>query len=312
MKRKKIQYNEINDDVYQNEKIRKSKFIIVGIIFLFIGFFIHFNLSERIDQFLKPILISNARCPIKYDKSEVEYFIPKLNLKNVVISGQCFQSPYQKLSFKNVSLTLVGPSFVPIGFKFKVSIQDTLHKIHLYPSLSFSKQVIEILDTELDGDIFKVLLGANETPLRGKIKIQGVFHITNQKINEGKLLIESQNLLLPEQNIKGFLSPTLNLKILKLNLRILKNQTIDVREFILGNGNPVGLNLKGSILLNSQMIGSSEVNLDGTLKTTPFFLESFALLKLLLPANPNPAGEFRIKFQNTLSNLAEPQITNPN
>lgn len=311
MKRKKVQYNEINDEIYSPEEISKVKIIFLCLVLLFIGFLLNFNFSDRINALLKPMLANNQSCPILYDKLEFEFFMPKIIFRNPVILGQCFGQFNQKLPLKEMNMSLQGPSFVPPGIKLKLQAKQGQTAINILPSISFSKRVIEIRESKIDATHLGVMFQDGKSPFQGIITMDGVFHLDGTKLTEGKLDMASRNLVLPEQNIKGFLAPNMNLKTLSLKARVNKDSNLDIREFKLGNGTPMGLNLKGRIFLNQDSIGSSQVNLEGTLQTTPFFLESFALLKLLLPPDPNPNGLFKMKLKGELARLGQPELTNP-
>lgn len=311
MKRKRVQYNEINDEIYGPKDFNKIKIFIFCCILFFIGFLVNFNIQDRLNALIKPILANNQSCPILYDKIELEMFFPKMIFRNPVIMGQCFGQFNQKLPLKQLTIAFDGPSFIPPGIKLKVTAAEGKTLIHILPSISFGKKVIEIRDTKLDAQHLGVMFQDGKSPFQGMMVFDGVFHIEGNKLSEGKLDIESKNLEMPEQNIKGFLAPHLKLRTLILKARVNKDSNLDIREFRLGNGNPVGINLKGRIFLNQDQFSASQVNLEGTLQTTPSFLEAFALLKLLLPPDPNPNGSFKMKLSGELGNLGQPQLTNP-
>lgn len=311
MKRKKVQYNEINDEIYSPEEISKVKIFFLCFVLLFIGFLLNFNFSDRVNALVKPMLANNQSCPILYEKLEFELFMPKVIFKNPVILGQCFGQFNQKLPLKEMNIALQGPSFVPPGIKLKLHAKEGKTVINVIPSLSFGKKVIEIRESKLDANHLAVMFSDGKSPFQGMINVDGVFHLEGNKLSEGKLDMVSRNLVMPEQNIKGFLAPNMNLKTLSLKARVNKDSNLDIREFKLGNGSPMGLNLRGRIFLNQESFGNSQVNLEGTLQTTPFFLESFALLKLLLPPDPNPNGLFKMKLKGELARLGQPELTNP-
>ena len=311
MKRKKVQYNEINDEIYAPEEISKVKIIFLCLVLLFVGFLLNFNFQDRINNIIRPILANNQSCPILYEKLDFEFFMPKIIFKNPTILGQCFGQYNQKLPLKEMNVSFQGPSFVPPGIKLKLHARQGTTNINVIPSLSFSKRVIEIRESKIDANHLGVMFSDGKSPFQGTLTLDGVFHLEGNKLTEGKLDMNSRNLVMPEQNIKGFQAPNMNLKTLVLKLRVTKDSNLDVREFKLGNGTPMGLNLKGRIFLNQETMANSQVNLEGTLQTTPFFLESFALLKLLLPPDPNPNGLFKMKLKGELARLGQPELSNP-
>ncbi len=311
MKRKKVQYNEISDEIYSPDDFNKFKIFLLCLILFITGFILNFNFSDRLNTFLKPILANNQSCPIIYEKIDFEFFMPKVIFKNPIIQGACFNQFNQKLPLKNLNISLQGPSFVPPGIKLKITAQTGQSIINIIPSLSLGKKIIEVRESKIDAKLLGVMFSDGKSPLQGTISIDGIFHLEGNKITEGKLDLNSKNLIMPEQNIKGFLSPNMNLKTLSLKARVNKDSNLDIREFKLGNGTPLGLMLRGRIFLNQENFGNSQVALEGTLQTTPYFLESFALLKLLLPPDPNPNGLFKMKMNGELQRLNQPELTNP-
>lgn len=313
MKRKKIQYNEISEEIYSPEEISKAKIIILCIVLLLVGFFLNFNFQERVNAILKPILLSNQNCPIQYDQSDFQFFRPKFILKNPIIMGQCFGQYGQRLPLKELSIALNGPSFVPPGIELKIEAKQGKTNLKIYPSLSFGKTVILFKEKEstIDLSMLGVLFQEGKSPFNGTVNLDGVIHLADNKISEGRINLTSKNLVLPEQNIKGFLAPNMNLKTFALKLLITNGKDVRISEFKLGNGNPMGLNLKGSLALNQARLPSSQIRLDGRFQTTPFLLENFALLKLLLPPEPNPDGLFKFNLQGELGSLPQPVLSNP-
>ncbi len=311
MKRKKISYNEINDEVYYPEEFSKVKIFFLCSLLFFIGFIINVNLSERLNKIVKPLLASNPNCPINFEKLDFEYILPKIIFKNPVIQGLCFGHPGNAMPLSHLSIAIDGPSFVPPGIKIKIeAIQGKTH-LEIFPSISFGSKIIEIRNSTINASDLGALFADGISPFTGKIDIDGVLHFSVTKITEGAMNIKSKNFVVPEQNIKGFMAPTLNLNHLSIKLRVAKDSNMDIREFKLGTGDPLGLELKGKIFLNYQSFMNSQVDLDGNLATTPFFLESFAILKLMLPEPQNPQGKFKIKLSGELASMNQPQITNP-
>src|SRR5207237_978276 len=85
MKRKRIQYNELNEEIYGPRYWTRGKLIFVGTILLIFGFIFNLNLEEKINRILLSTLSTNEACPIIFDKAELSYFLPKVTIKKPVI-----------------------------------------------------------------------------------------------------------------------------------------------------------------------------------------------------------------------------------
>ena len=83
MKRKRIQYNELNEDIYGPKYWTKASLVITGIVLLTFGFLFNFSLEEKINKWLLATLSSNEACPILFEKAELSYFFPKVIVKKL-------------------------------------------------------------------------------------------------------------------------------------------------------------------------------------------------------------------------------------
>ena len=81
MRKKRILYNELSDDIYESTRITKSKLIFLGILVLFFSFILNLSLEEKANRLLTTYLTGNPQCPIQFEKVELGYFPPKLALK---------------------------------------------------------------------------------------------------------------------------------------------------------------------------------------------------------------------------------------
>src|SRR4051812_22153089 len=110
MKRKRIQYNELNEEIYNPKYWTRTRLIVCGLFILLFGFLFNFSLEEKINKALQSTLSSNDACPVLFEKAELSYFLPKVNLRKPVVMGRCFGQPNNSLPLQNFTIALAGPS----------------------------------------------------------------------------------------------------------------------------------------------------------------------------------------------------------
>lgn len=308
IKKKRIQYNELNEEIYAPIYWTKFRLISIGFILLFLGFLANFSLEERLNKFLQSKLSSNPSCPIIFEKAELSYFLPTVTIKKPVIQGVCFGQYNNKLTLKDVKLSLHSPSFYPPGMNFHVEISSGKSIINLYPAVSLFSQLIEIDKTSIDASLFAPLIESNTSPIAGVITIEGFFKYESGAITDGQLDINSKNFSLPSQNIKGFEVPQINLGNLNIKAHFSDQSTMVVDRIVIGrSGAPIDLALKGKIGVNHNNFMNSSLNLNGDLKLSSFILSNFSFIKLFLPAD-NTSGNYKMKLSGTLKNPGAPRF----
>lgn len=305
MKRKRIQYNDLDEEIYAPKYWTKLRLILVGIVLLFFGFLFNFSIEDRINKLLLSTLSSNEACPIIFEKSELSYFLPKINIKKPIVLGSCFGQPNNRLSLQSFTIALHSPSFYPPGLKLHVSIKEGLTNINLYPVLSPFTQYIDIENTKIDNKIFAAMTATNKSMISGITNLEATLKINSGAIEDGKITISSNDFHLPAQNISGFEIPLLELQHLAINAHFTNKSTLQIDRIEVGKENsPLELSLRGNLLVNSTQFINSELQLSGKMRLNKFFLTNFAFL---LPPN-NTTGSYEIKINGPLGNLGTPQI----
>lgn len=308
MKRKRIQYNEINEEIYAPKYWTKARLIIIGIFLLLLGFLVNFSLEDRINKYLQTALGTNAACPIQFEKAELSYFLPKLIMKKPVILGACFGQYNNRLEFKDIKVAFHSPSFYPVGIRLHVEASSGKSYINLYPVISVFSQNIKIEKTIVDTQIFAPMTQNNVSPVSGTLSIEGFFEFKSGTIHDGELEIVSKNFSLPSQNIKGFELTQLNLETLDIRAKFSDPNTLDIQRIQLGkSGAPIELVLKGILKVSHADFMGSNLALAGDLKLSQFILVNFAFIKLFLPEN-NTSGSYKMKINGPLRNPGAPQI----
>lgn len=308
MKRKRIQYNELNEDIYVPTTWTRPKLIAIGTALLFFGFLFNFSLEEKINKLLLSTLSTNEACPIVFDKAEVSYLLPKIVIKKPVVLGSCFGQVNNRLPLQNITISLSAPSFYPPGIKLHAAIVSGKTNLNLYPVISPFSQIVEFRDSVIDTQLFAAMTSDNVSPVAGILRLDGFLKIESGALSEGKIDITSRNFNLPAQNIKGFELTLLNLKTLNVAIRIIDKSSMLIDQLVLGEpGAPMEMKLKGKMAINPNNFLSSLLQLSGTLHLSNYMLVNFSFLKLFLPQE-NTSGTYQMKINGPLGNLGQPQF----
>lgn len=308
MKRKRIQYNELNNDIYGPKYWSRPKLIALGAVLLLFGFIFNFSLEDKINKWLILSLSSNQACPIIFEKVELSYFPPRIIIKNPVILGSCFGQINNKLSLQNIKISLHSPSFYPPGVKMHASIVAGKTSINIYPVVSPFSQYIEIEDSKIDSQLFAAMTSENISPVSGTLSIEGFFKLSSGILEDGQLSIKSNNFYLPAQNIKGFEMTLINLKHLSIRTHFSNKTTMQIDHIEIGQtGTPIVLRLKGNLNINPNNFMSSQLQLAGPLHLSNYILVNFSFIKLFLPPE-NTSGTYQMRINGPLGNLGPPQF----
>ena len=308
MKRKRIQYNEINEETYAPKYWTKARLFFIGFFLLIAGFLVNFSLEDRINKYLQTTLGNNQACPIQFEKAELAYFMPKVTIKKPVILGTCFGQFNNRLEFRDIKVGLHSPSFYPVGVRLHIEATSGKSYINLYPVLSIFSQNVKIEKTVIDTQLFAPMTETNLSPVAGQISIEGFFEFKSGTITDGELDIASKNFSLPSQNIKGFELTQLNLETLKISAHFSDTQTLLIDRVQIGKANaPIELNLKGQVKIRENDFMGSNLTLNGNLKLSQYILVNFAFIKLFLPES-NTSGNYQMKINGPLRNPGAPQL----
>lgn len=308
MKRKRIQYNELSEEIYGPVYWTKLRLIFIGLFLLFLGFLVNFSLEEKLNKYLQSTLSANSACPVQFEKVELSYILPKVVIQKPVILGSCFGQFNNKLPLKDIKIAFHSPSFLPPGIRLHIQASSGRSYINLFPVLSVFSQNLKIEKTIIDTQIFAPLTEANSSPISGLLSIEGFFEFESGTITGGELEIVSNNFSLPSQNIKGFELTQLNLETLNLTARFTDKNTLSIDRIQIGkNSAPIELILKGDLKITQGSFMDSRLNLKGNLKLSEFILVNFAFLKLFLPAD-NTSGNYEMRINGPLRNPGAPQL----
>ncbi|MBC7714486.1 MAG: hypothetical protein H7177_14165 [Rhizobacter sp.] len=307
-KRKRIQYNELNEEIYAPKYWTTPRLVVIGFFLLFMGFLVNFSLEEKINKYLQTTLGNNTACPIQFEKAELSYFFPKVIVKNPVIMGACFGQYNNRLELKDIKIAFSSPSFYPVGIRLHVEATSGKSHINLYPVLSVFSQNVKIEKTIIDTQLFAPMTETNMSPISGTLSIEGFFEFKSGQVRDGEIAVVSNNFSLPSQNIKGFELTQLNLQTLNISAHFSNPQTMVIDKIQIGKDKaPIEMNLKGQLHVRENDFMGSQLALDGNLKLSQFILVNFAFVKLFLPES-NTSGNYKMKVNGPLRNPGAPQF----
>ncbi|MBL6989349.1 MAG: type II secretion system protein GspN [Bacteriovoracaceae bacterium] len=301
--KEKINYNELSEDVYINSKLNFFKLMLLIIFSCTLGFTYNFPMKHTVNNLIIGQLKQLRSCPIRYDKLDMSFFLPKVTVINPVISGKCFNNPQVSLNLEDIVISPQIPNIYPAGAKFHLNIKKGESVANIYPSLSFSDQTFMIQDTKVDIDSFKEQLTGADF-VHGLFDVQAKVITTKKAIKDAQVLLKSKNLRVGPKNISGFDLPELMMGNLLLKATY-KRSAVKVESLIVGNENsPIHAKFDGTIKVNSFNPSFSKLNLLGEIKFSKKFMEEFSILNLFLGPYKAENGYYAVKVGGTIARPA--------
>ncbi len=136
--------------------------------------------------------------------------------------------------------------------------------------------------------------------LEGNAKVDLRLSLNNQQLDEYKLDVTSNDLVLPAQMITLLKVPELPLKTLNLKAQGKKNN-LSLDNLTLGNNSNLLLQSKGNFFLDFGFMANSQINLDLELKLSHALNQEFSILSSLLGKNKVAEGQYKMKITGTLA-----------
>ncbi|HLE12477.1 MAG: type II secretion system protein GspN [Bdellovibrionales bacterium RIFOXYD12_FULL_39_22] len=299
---KQIAENSLDEKIYELDHINKFLITSLVIIIAAIGIIWNFPVQRTIKQVMGRMITSNPGCPIAYQKLGVSFLLPKIYLEHISLPASCLQMPtptpielpYAEISFR-------GPSFYPVGVKFKLHATHEDSFVNIYSSLSLNQTLLKIEDTTITSNtIGKV--AALPINLNGTFNITSLLSLKSSTLTEAQFLIKSNNFLIPPQNFNGLAIPALPIGTLSLKGKYSGN-SLDIENIVIGTENsPITANLYGRISINPQAFNQSILDMTGEIKFSESFINDFAILNLFLGGKTAENGFYKIKISGTLAN----------
>lgn len=309
MVQKPLSDEQLADEIYKNPPLPVFKVLVGGLIAMFLGFAFNFPLKETISTKIQTALTQNPNCPMKAAQTDISLFFPKISLKNITVSGICFQNPTKSLQISEMNFYLSRPSFFPFGLLFKGDVKASKTQLNLDLALGIPSPRFRIIDSTIHHELLNTVIGMNDL-VRGELSVQGQGKVSfTGAAEEGSFLISSKNLSVSSQNVQGIVLPAIPIGVVLLKLKLEESQTLNIEEFTFGNElSPISGNMDGEIRLSRSGFNYSNLDVLTTLNLSPELINSFPILNLFL----GPYQLEETKFQFMLKgNLGSPSLSKP-
>lgn len=294
---------------YQFPELTKAKIILVSFLCFVLGFFIYFPISEKINDGIKKALYAIPGCSISYESLNFEFFLPKILVKEAKIPQTCLGQYGEPIALKQLRLNFQGPAFSPFGFKFRIDtqVEKMPLQVHIATGL-FGEQVIRIEKNKIDLEALKPFIPNVE--LKGIVTTDLYARIDGKNFKELKLLLKSQDFVLPSQSISAFKLPTIPLNLFSLKAELNSTNKLQVLEFFMGDTEaPVRAKFQGPITLNQNNIMMSSLDLKGEVAFSDNFLEKFAIIKMFMDRFTKKDQFYQLQVKGA---LGAPQVDSLN
>ena len=294
--------DELSHVDYGLSQVFRFKWLLLFIFLLILGFALTYPVKEKVETGLRTALSSNNKCPIYFGDLSYNWFPPAINLTQINLPASCSDKTLKDLEIPKVTAGFGGISFSPFGLVSSVDI-------YLLKQPISAKIVVGIGNFALKIDRNLVNLTGLMSLLQEPYKIAGDAELStrivfeNQTIHEGDIRLQSENLILPSQNIKGFETPSLNVNTLDLILEIPEgDNNYNLRKLTVGNADsPLRVNGSGTIKADPQNFNNSDLDIRLELAPSRSLLDQFLILESLLSPYNLKDGFYRIKLGGKLS-----------
>ena len=204
---KKGRETVLEQDIYSENPISRLHVLTLGIAGVVIGFLFNFPIKQAAVAISGKMLNPLRHCPIEYKRTSIGFFMPKINFISPKIDGACFGQGVSSLALDRITMGIRGISFVPLGLLFHGQVKSGKTTINIYPTISFFTHHIKIDQTIIDTSIADNFLDREF--------IRGIFDLNGRmkwsQLEELDFNIESKNLSIPAQDIKGLQIPLLSI-----------------------------------------------------------------------------------------------------
>lgn len=308
MRKKRIQYNELNEEIYESSFWTKTKLTFIGIVILVLGFLANFSLEEKINKILLTVMTGNPSCPMSFEKAELGYFPPKITIKKMTILGACFGQVSNTLFLDEIKVYPDFPSITHFGVRLGIEAKVEGSQIKIFPILSPFSTYIEIEQSTINAKILHVLTSDDKSPIAGKLSVVGFLKFEDKMLTDGNIKMESKNFHFPSQRISGFDLPLIPLDKFILEAHFEKQGEMKVNKLEIGKpGKQIEINLRGKLMISKSSFASSILMLDGTMKLSPAFMTNFSFITLMLPGGHSD-GKYQMKVNGPILNPGAPQF----
>ncbi len=291
---------EIEKPIYKIGLNHYFLLILLSSLALIYGFVSNFSLEKKIEDTLKAQLAKMRSCPVSFEKLNLTYLVPGINLNDISVSPRCYKGQ-DDLIINSVQSNIGFPSFSPIGPSLNTVIKDKFSNINIKSAHGLTEHKVRIESRKLSSQSINPLLGLAQ--IKGNFDLTAVSTLGARDLKSLQLNLKSNNLTIPAQNINSFSIPNLDIRNFSLISNLANKSMLNIKKLIIGDErSPVRANIKGKINLNMKSIIRSKLDLNIVVKFSEQFQESFGIISLFLDSNKQDEnGFYTINVTGTLN-----------
>lgn len=290
---------------YSFPKLGKGKLIFTAILLVLFFAIYSFPIVKTLDNTINKALKISSTCRISYKNYGFELFLPKLVINKLKIPAGCFDSEGNAIVFDKVNLLFRGLSFAPFGPSFKLETNIFKNEVSAYIAAGISGIAVNIQENTID--ISKLVKNSSPLKIDGKLLLNTLVKSNYSEINELKLIIQSKDLMVPEQKIMGLTIPKLDLKNFYVKANTSQKNKIKVSDLILGDTQAqIRANFKGNISPNLRNMLFTNFDLKGEIAFDKNFIESFAIIKLFMNKFTKKDEFYQMRISGSLKDFQSP------
>jgi type II secretion system protein N len=299
----------ISEQDYLGFGQNKFKIALISCVIFTLTFVFYFPVQTIYSKFLVKSFRVAPGCTISVDNYSFKFFLPHIEVKNLSIPKSCMKKPGSPIVLEKSEIYFGGFSFSPIGLVIKINTQLKKHPLNLYVSVGTSAQVLKLHDHEFDlvklQPIIKEFINLN-IKAQGKIIVNGNFLLENNRLKTLELKANSKTLKLLDQNIQGFMLPTINLEHLDLEV-IGDNDNIQINKMIIGKKDKdLFASVEGKVKLNQSIPALSILDLKTNLNFSKKLLNQYSFISMLMAQFKNGPTSFKMSVKGS---LGSPSVT---
>ena len=286
---------KLHPEDYKISPKRSKLFALTGFILLLIGFFTTFDMSHTILNLINKNLKTIKGCNISAGSIHTSLWSLGFYVDDLNIDKKC-PSQINALKIQKAYIGFRGPSFSPLGLNLSIEIiTKTLGDLTLRPTIGLSSISLLVSDQIIPTEQIIRLLGVNLN-LSGKLTLNSQVGMSYRgKIDSGLINLSSKKLLLPSQEIEGFILPSISLSKNNIVASMNKKQEIEIKEMSLGSEkDKAQVMLIGTVNLKQQ-----KMNLTGKINFSPDFKEELPILNILLNNKQKSQGYYNFDLSGS-------------
>ena len=268
-----------------------------------IAFLANFPLENRIQRIVKAELAKLPGCNPSFEGLTFGFLMPKVLLTDVQVPASCFGKDGNPMLMRSLTLNFMGPSFSPLGVAFKVSGDINGQPLDIRYSTGFSTQVIKIDEESLN--LAKLSTAMPGIPrVDGRLNLGLRLQMAGQQIEDIQILAESKDFVIPPQAMGDFRLPRLAVGDFSVKAASDGPRKIKVQQLVIGKQEaPIRAKFTGTIDVDPSGMANSAVDLTGEAGFSQEFIDSFAILNLMLAQFTQKDGLYQIRLGGTLGQM---------